>query len=68
MRGNCGAAKDRLGLGRYFDTATLAINLASVDLLARLGNSLEDLFVAETGLGDNGGRLFLEGDFVRLDT
>ena len=45
-----------------------AVRLAGVDLLARLGDGLEDLLVRERGLGDDGGGLALEGDVVALDT
>ncbi len=44
-----------------------AVGLACVDLLARLGDGLEDLLVRERGLGDDGGGLALEGNVVALD-
>jgi len=45
-----------------------AIRLARVDLLARLGNRLQDLVVREALVGDDGGRLALKRDLVGLDT
>ena len=49
------------------DAALLAVGVAVVDLLARLGDGLEDLLVRERRLGDDGGGLALERDLVVLD-
>lgn len=43
------------------------IDLARVDLLARLRNLLQDRLEGEIRTGDHGGGLALEADFVGLD-
>lgn len=54
-----------LSSSRDLDGLSNAIGGSRVDLLARLGNLGKDSFVGE--LGDDLGRLVLEGDFVALD-
>lgn len=49
------------------DALLNAVGAARVDLLASLRDGLEDLLVGQALLGDDGGGLALEGDFVRLD-
>ena len=44
-----------------------AVGLAAVDLLAGLGDGLQDLLVAEFRAGNNDGGLVLEADLVALD-
>lgn len=50
------------------DALLNTVNLALVDLLARLGDRSEDLVVGERGVSGHDGGLVLEGDFVFLDT
>lgn len=54
-------------LGRKLNALADAVDLAAVDLLARLLDGLEDGLVVELGLGNDGGLLLLEGDVVGLD-
>lgn len=56
-----------LRLGGNLDALGLAVGLAAVDLLARLGNGLEDRLVGQRRLGDHDSLLLLEGDLVGLD-
>lgn len=49
----------------HLDRLLNAVRLGRVDLLARLGNLFEDRLVGE--VGDDLGRLVLEGDFVVVD-
>ena len=46
---------------------TDTIDLARVDLLARLGDLLQHRLEGKVRAGDDGGGLVLEADFVRLD-
>lgn len=55
-------------LGGHLDALLDAVSGARVDLLARLGDGLEDLLVRQGRLGDDGGGLALEGHLVALDT
>lgn len=54
--------------GWNLDALLDAVSETLVDLLAGLLDGLQDGLVAERGLGNDGGRLRLEGNLVRLDT
>lgn len=62
-----GGCAPGLRLGGNLDALGLTVGLTAVDLLARLGNGLEDRLVGQRRLGDHDGLLLLEGDLVGLD-
>ncbi len=57
----------RLLLRGQLDAAHLTVGLARVHLLAGLGDGAQDFLVGKRRVGDDGGGLALEGDFVALD-